>query len=87
MCSPGLVPSAVSHTADGVHDQIKDLPTEGSFEYLSTLLAVITGAMLNQVGLKRLDEYDVVGAIYDLRTDVREAFNKKHAEYLDSLRS
>ena len=74
-----------SHTADGVHDQIKDLPTEGSFEYLSTLLAVITGAMLNQVGLQRLDEYDVAGAIYDLRTDVREAFNKKHAEYLDSL--
>ena len=74
-----------SYTADGVYGQIKDLPTEGSYEYVSKLLSVISPAMLNQVGVRRLDEYDVKGAMNDLRTDVREAFNKKHAEYLDSL--
>jgi hypothetical protein len=74
-----------SHTADGVHEQIKDLPTEGSYEYVSALLSVISPAMLSQVGLRRIDEYDVKGALYDLRTDVREAFNRKHSEYLDSL--
>ncbi|MCW1958747.1 MAG: hypothetical protein KIH64_009415 [Mycobacterium sp.] len=74
-----------SYTADGIYSQIKDLPIEDSYEYLSTLLSVISGAMLNKVGVRRLDEYDVKGAINDLRTEVREAFNRKHASYLDGL--
>ena len=74
-----------SYTADGMYNQIKDLPTEGSYEYLSALLSVISPAMFNRVGVRRLDEYDVKGALNDLRTDVREAFNRKHAAYLDSL--
>ena len=74
-----------SYTADGVHDQIKDLPTEASYEYLSRLLSVISPAMLSQIAPRRLDEYDVKGAMNDLRTDVRDAFNAEHAEYLDSL--
>lgn len=74
-----------SYTADGVYEQIKSLPTEGSFEYISTLLAVITGTMLSKVGLRRFDEYDIKGAMNDLRTTVRESFNAEHAEYLDSL--
>ncbi len=74
-----------SYTADGVYDQIKDLPSGGSYEYVSRLLGVISPAMFNQVGVRRLDEYDIKGALYDLRTDVREAFNKEHAEYLDGL--
>lgn len=74
-----------SYTADGVYDQISNLPTEGSFEYVSTLLAVISGTMLSRAGLRRFDEYDVIGAMNDLRTGVREAFNAEHAEYLDGL--
>ena len=74
-----------SYTADGIYGQIKDLPTEGSYEYVSKLLSVISPAMLNQVGVRRLDEYDVKGAMNDLRTDVRETFNRKHAGYLDSI--
>ena len=74
-----------SYTADGIYSQIKDLPTEGSYEYVSKLLSVISPAMFNQVGLRRLDEYDVKGALNDLRPEVREAFNREHAEYLDSL--
>ncbi len=74
-----------SYTADGVYEQIKNLPSEGSFEYVSTLLAVISGTMLSKVGLRRLGEYDITGAMNDLRTSVREAFNAEHAEYLDSL--
>jgi hypothetical protein len=74
-----------SYTADGIYDQIKDLPTEGSYEYVSKLLSVISPAMLSQVGVRRLDEFDVKGAMNDLRTEVREAFNRKHAEYLDNL--
>jgi hypothetical protein len=74
-----------SYTADGIHSQIKDLPIEDTYEYLSRLLAVISPAMLGRVGVRRLDEYDVKGALNDLRTDVREAFTKRHASYLDSL--
>jgi len=74
-----------SYTADGVYEQIKNLPTEGSFEYVSTLLAVISGTMLSKVGLRRLDEYDIKGAMNDLRTEVREEFNRKHAEFFDDL--
>lgn len=74
-----------SFTADGVYGQIKDLPTEGTYEYVSTLLSVISPAMGGQVGVRRFDQYDVKGALKDLCTDVREAFNKKHAEYLDGL--
>ena len=74
-----------SYTADGIYGQIKDLPTEGSYEYVSKLLSVISPAMLSQVGIRRIDEFDVKGAMNDLRTDVREAFNRQHAEYLDGL--
>ena len=74
-----------SYTADGVYEQIKNLPTEGSFEYVSTLLSIISGTMLSKVGLRRLDEYDIKGAMNDLRTEVREEFNRNHAEYFDSL--
>jgi hypothetical protein len=74
-----------SYTADGIYGQIKDLPTERSYEYLSTLLGVISGAMLDRVGLRRLDEYDVKGAINDLRTEVRESFNRANAEFFDNL--
>lgn len=74
-----------SYTADGVYEQIKNLPTEGSFEYVSTLIAVISGTMLSKVGLRRFDEYDVKGAMNDLRTEVRENFNAEHAEFFDSL--
>jgi hypothetical protein len=74
-----------SYTADGVHDQIKNLPTQASYDYVSRLLSVISPAMLGQVGLRRLDEYDVIGAMRDLRTDVREAFNKQHSQLLDRL--
>jgi hypothetical protein len=74
-----------SYTADGIYGQIKDLPTEKSYEYLSALLSVISPAMLNKVGVRRLDEYDVKGAINDLRTEVREEFNRTHASYLDGL--
>jgi hypothetical protein len=74
-----------SYTADGVYEQIKNLPTEGSFEYVSTLLGVITGTVLSKVGLRRFEEYDIVGAMNDLRTEVRENFNAVNAEYLDRL--
>lgn len=74
-----------SYTADAVYDQIKSLPTEGSFEYVSTLLAVVSGTMLSKAGLRRYDEYDIKGAMNDLRTEVREAFNREHAEYVDGL--
>ena len=74
-----------SYTADGIYSQIKDLPIEDTYDYLSALLSVISPAMLNRVGVRRLEEYDVKGAINDLRTEVREAFNRKHASYLDGL--
>lgn len=74
-----------SYTADGVYEQIKGLPTEGSFEYVSTLLAVISGTVLSKAGLRRFDEYDIKGAMNDLRTTVREDFNAENAEFFDEL--
>jgi hypothetical protein len=74
-----------SYTADGIYGQIKDLPTQRSYDYLSALLSVISPAMLDRVGVRRLAEYDIKGAVNDLRTEVRESFNRKHASYLDSL--
>ena len=74
-----------SYTADGIYSQIKDLPINDSYDYLSALLSVISPAMFNRVGVRRIEEYDVKGALNDLRTEVREAFNRKHAPYLDSL--
>lgn len=74
-----------SYTADGVYEQIKNLPAEGSFEYVSTLLAVITGTVLSKAGLRRFDEYDIKGAMNDLRTQVRERFNAEHGEFFDGL--
>jgi len=73
-----------SYTADGMYDQIKGLPTKGSAEYVNKLLSVISPGMWAQVGVRRLDEFDVKGALYDLRTDVREAFIHENAEFLDS---
>ena len=74
-----------SYTADGIYSQIKNLPIEDTYDYLSALLSVISPAMLSRVGVRRIEEYDVKGAINDLRTEVRETFNRKHASYLDSL--
>lgn len=45
-----------SYTADGIYSQIKDLPIEDTYEYLSRLLSVISPAMLDRVGVRRLDE-------------------------------
>jgi hypothetical protein len=85
--TPDIMSFIVNHPEyhDRIKGQIKDLPTEKSYEYLSALLSVISPAMLNKVGVRRLDEYDVKGAINDLRTEVREEFNRTHASYLDGL--
>jgi hypothetical protein len=34
---------------------------------------------------RRLEEYDIKGALYSLTTGAREQFNAKNAQYLDSL--
>ena len=72
----GAVGGSIPPTASTARSRI--YPPRGP-RYVSKLLSVISPAMLNQVGVRRLDEYDVKGAMNDLRTDVREAFNKKHA--------
>lgn len=81
-----------SYTADGIYDQVKDLPTEDTYEYVSTLLGMMNPGLLafasqagEQVGIRRLEEFDIKGAMLDLTTHERDAFNQKHSEYLDGL--
>ncbi len=74
-----------SFTADTIYEQVKDLDLKSWTDRLHQVLAAVNPLVSERVGLRRVDEYDVVGAFDDLRTSTREAFLAQHAETLDSL--
>ena len=74
-----------SYTADTIHDQIKDLDVKSSTDALASVLSMLSPSVVSAVGLRRVDEYDVVGAFHDLRTAVAQSYLAEHADYLDSL--
>jgi pimeloyl-ACP methyl ester carboxylesterase len=75
-----------SYTADSVYEQIKDLDTQSITDHLDRFLQLFNpGLVVKTTGLRRVDEYDVKGAFNDLRTSVREQYNRQHAEQITQL--
>jgi hypothetical protein len=74
-----------SYTADTLYSQIKDLDTQTISDQLDTFLQMLSPGLVERTGLRRVDEYDIKGAFYDLQTSVREQFNEQHAASLTEL--
>ena len=74
-----------SYSADSIYDQIKDLDVKSSTDRLAGVLSMINPSVISAAGLRRMDEYDVIGAFDDLRTSTSEAYLNEHADYLNGL--
>jgi hypothetical protein len=74
-----------SYTADTIYEQVKNLDIKGSTDKLHQVLAAVNPMVSEKTGLRRVDEYDVVGAFDDLRTSTREQFLADSADTLDGL--
>lgn len=74
-----------SYTADTIYEQIKNLDTQAISDRLYDLLQLVSPAIVERTGLRRVDECDVKGAFHDLRTSVREQYAKDHADEINSL--
>lgn len=78
-----------SYIANGIYEKIKDVP---AFDTVQALSGDIGKLMLRlapviQVGNvnRRLDEYDIKGALHSLTTEYRGQFLAEHAEDINSL--
>lgn len=67
-----------SYTADSMHEQINGLDLSGT-------LSAISPSAVSADGLRRLDEYDAVGAFHDLGTQFRTQYLAAHGDHFDSL--
>jgi hypothetical protein len=74
-----------SFTADNIYAQIKDMDVKSSTDKMSSVLSLINPSVVSAAGLRRMDEYDVIGAFHDLQTSVSEEYLVEHADYLNSL--
>lgn len=74
-----------SYTADSIYDQINGMDVKSSTDKLASVLSMINPSVVSAVGLRRVEEYDVVGAFNDLRTPIAEQYLADHGDYLDSL--
>lgn len=74
-----------SFTADTIYEQIKDLDVQAGTDRLHQVLASVNPFVSERTGLRRVDEYDVIGAFDDLRTSTREQFLADHADDLNEL--
>lgn len=74
-----------SYSADTIYQQIKDLDTQQVSDNLYSFLQMLSPGFVESTGLRRVDEYDVQQAFYDLQTSVRSDFNREHADMLNEL--
>lgn len=74
-----------SYAADDVYNQVKDLSVEKTFDYVSRLLSIVSPAVLEKAGIRRLDEYDILGAFHDLTTWNREAFFAENRDLFNTM--
>lgn len=74
-----------SYSADNIYQQIKDMDIKSSTDRMSQVLSMINPSVVSAAGLRRMDEYDVIGAFYDLQSEVSEQYINEHADYLNSL--
>lgn len=75
-----------SYLADDIYLSIKDLDIPKIEKKLASFLAVISPAINVKSGaLRRMEEYNVKEAVYDLTTEARSQFLNEHAELLQSM--
>ena len=74
-----------SYTADGIYEVVKNLPTEAVTERLHDFIALLSAGAVQRGPMRRLQEYDIKGALLDLSTYTREAFIAEHKETLDAM--
>ena len=74
-----------SYSADAIYQQIKDLDTQTISDQLDRFLQMLSPGLVEKSGLRRVDEYDVKQAFYDLQTTVREDFNRENSDMLSEL--
>ena len=74
-----------SHTADGIYQLIADLPLDAAAQRLHDFLAMLMPGVTRKGTLRRLDEYDILGAVRSLTTTERAAFLTQHGAAIDAL--
>ena len=75
-----------SYLANDIYESIKDMKIPGVEKTLKSVLSIISPAINLQTGtFRRLDEYDIKGALYDLTTHARDDFFHEHKSFLESL--
>lgn len=74
-----------SYTADGIYETIKNLDLAAATGRMRELLSLLNPGVVTDGMLRRLDEYDVVGAFESLTTATRLAFMREHSLPLDAL--
>jgi hypothetical protein len=74
-----------SFTAESIHEDIRDLDMGAATARLDTVLRRISPHVVLEGKLRRLDQYDIKGALLSLCPSRREAFMKEHGETLDAF--
>lgn len=75
-----------SYLADDIYRSIKDLDIPRVEKALAAFLSVISPAIdVSSGSLRRIEEYNIKEAVYDLTTEAREAFLAEHKATLDTL--
>ncbi len=74
-----------SYTADSIHAMIKDLDISAATDQMRQLLSLLNPGVVTDGMLRRLDEYDVVGAFESLTTRTRLDFLRRESETLNAL--
>lgn len=74
-----------SYSADAIYQQIKDMDTQTISDQLDRFLQMLSPGLVEKSGLRRVDEYDIKQAFYDLQTTVREDFNRENSDFLSEL--
>ena len=74
-----------SFTPDELYETIKDYNTEMVVSKLNTILKMVSPTVVTEGTLRRLEEYDIKGAMLDLTTKVRYGFLEDNKEIIDKL--
>ncbi len=74
-----------SYTANDIYENVKDMQIESITERIDAVLHMIAPELRVEGTLRRLEEYDVKGAMLDLTTHQREAFMKEHGPTIDGM--
>jgi len=75
-----------SYLADDIYNSVKDLNMPKVEKALAAFLSVISPAINVKSGtFRRVEEYNIKEAVYDLTTEARESFLKEHSALLNSF--